>query len=471
MHDREVTPVDHMQDRAASAVPVRYAGAWPTAVLGSARLAPAATDPSEAGKGTAPGSPGLAERLAAAEPRARAAILIDAVMAGAPIALPGADLRGVDLRPGPAARRQGPFDPDLRPRVVVLDGADLAGVTLSGANLSGVSLRGAALDGALLVGADLTGADLTGATLRSANLTGARLTRADLSYGDLRGASLLTAYAADVIAVGADLRDALLQSANLRRAVLRAADLRWARLTGASLAGADLRDARFEGAILAMANCAEARLSESTDFGLAFLYRARLERSDLRRRNIGPGIGEAHTDLSLAADTYRGLAQVFAGSGRGADARWAHRRAARMATATHRPDRSRRFHAAPWPGSPPALALYHLRHAARWLGGLVADAATGYGTCARRLLVTAALSWLGFALFFTLSGGISHVSGRLATAFDALRFSAAALTPMEAYPLVAVTAAARWAAAVEGMAGLVLLGALGYVVASRLHHA
>jgi uncharacterized protein YjbI with pentapeptide repeats len=355
--------------------------------------------------------------------------------------------------------------------VVVLDGADLSGATLSGANLAGVSLRGVALDGALLVGADLTGADLTGATMRSANLTGARLARADLSYTDLRGASLLTAHLADAIAVGADLRDALLQSANLRRAILRAADLRWARLTGASLVGADVRDARFEGAILAMANCSDARLSASTDFGLAFLYQARLERTDLARRNVAQGVGEAHTDLSLAAETYRALARTFAVGGRGADARWAHRQAARMATATHRLDRARRFHAAPWPGTPATVTLFHGRHAARWLSGVLADAATGYGTCAVRLLTTLVICWLAFAAYFTTSGGIGRAGGRAATDLDALRFSAASLTPMDAYPLIAVTDAARWGAAAEGLIGLILLGALGFVVASRLRDA
>jgi uncharacterized protein YjbI with pentapeptide repeats len=262
-----------------------------------------------------------------------------------------------------------------------LDGANLAGAMLSGACLFGVSLRGARLDGALLVGCDLSGADLSGASMRSANLTGARLSDADLTFSDLRGASLLTADLVGASAMGADMRDALFQSAVLDHTVLRSADLRWARLTGASLQGADVRDARFEGSVLAMCDFRDVRLSPTTDFGMAFLYGARFADTDLTRGHVRGIIGEEITDYVLARDAYRDLARVFSGIGRNADARWARRRAARMDSASHRPDRAPRYHPVPRSRAGTERLLYQACHTSRWLAGPAREIATYVACC------------------------------------------------------------------------------------------
>jgi uncharacterized protein YjbI with pentapeptide repeats len=425
----------------------------------------------------------LPQRLAAASPGERGRILIAALAAGETVALAGIDLRGIDLRPGRPSRRQAQWGPDVHPSRVVLDGADLRGALLSDGSLAGVSLRRANLEGALLVGADLSGADLVGANLRGANLTGARLARADLSYADLRGASLLTAVLSDATLVGTDLREALLQSSVMVRAGLRAADLRWARLAGANLHGADVRGARFEGAILNLVNFTAARLSASTDLGLSFLYHARFERTALSRRHLVGGIGEAHTDLGIARDTYRALARTFEAAGNAADARWAHRQASRMATATHRPDRAWRYYPTADPWRPTARsgagavrfagarsAVFGLRHTAQWAAGGVFDLASGYGTCGARLLAALVATWLAFAAYFHVGGTIIRHDGAAAGWADALRYSIASLTPLDAYPLVATADGARTVATLEGIVGMFLMGALGYVAIARLRH-
>jgi hypothetical protein len=100
-----------------------------------------------------------AERLAAGDPDALAAVDTAAVRAGA------GELLG---RVSAAVRRGGR---DRR-------GADLVGADLRRTDLRRASLRGAYLIGADLRGADLTAVDLLGADLRAADLRGADLTGA-----------------------------------------------------------------------------------------------------------------------------------------------------------------------------------------------------------------------------------------------------------------------------------------------------
>jgi uncharacterized protein YjbI with pentapeptide repeats len=412
----------------------------------------------------------LALRIGAVSALERATLLVKAVLDGEPIRLAGADLRGLDLTPW----QQGAA-------TLVLDGADFSGATLSGANLAHASLRGACFDGALLVGADLRGADLCGASLRAAQLTGANLARADLTHADLRGASLLTANLSDVTASGAIFREALLQSAVLDRALLRMADLRWAHLVGTRLVGADLAGARFEGAVLLLANLAGAQVSRSTDFAYAFLYQARIERVELTRDHLAAGIGEDFTDLALARDTWRALKEHFQRRGRASDARWAHRHMHRCSTATHRCDRARRYHRQGRPAGHPDKGLicwicarleplcFHAVHGLRWLLGHLASQVTGYGTSFGRMGSSLLAVWWLFALGYGLAGAVIHSDGLAVGYAEWLRFSAAALTPMDAYPLAATSELARFAAALEGVVGVGLLGALGHMVALRLN--
>ena len=331
----------------------------------------------------------LVERLAEAQRDERADLLLDALAADSVPDLAGADLRELDLA-GAAKERATRLGGSPR---LTLDGADLSGAILSGARLAGASFRGARLDDALMVGTDLRGADLAGASLRSAHLSGADLTRADLSFCDLRGASLLTAELANAVATGADLRETLLHSANLTGAMLRGVDLRWARLNGARLVNVDLRGVRFGGARLTLADLSGARVSDSTDFSFAFLYWTRLDRVALTRDHLGGGIGESVSDHSLARDTYLALMRHFAGDRRRADARWAYSQASSMGTATHRPDRARKYYPRDWASTEDRNATDRRRrlsarlrdmrstteHCARWLAGHASRLTTDHG--------------------------------------------------------------------------------------------
>ncbi len=425
----------------------------------------------------------LVEILADTPRELRAERFLEALAARPGIACTGADLRELDLA-GAARERSKVHGGSPR---LVLDGVDLGGVILSGSRLSGASLRGAILDNALLVGADLRGADLAGASLRSAHLSGADLTRADLSFCDLRGASLLTAELTCAVATGADMREALLHSATLSGAMLRGADLRWARLNGSRLLNTDLRGARFGGARLTLADLSGARVSDSTDLAYAFLYWARLDRVALTREHIGGGIGESVSDHALARDTYFALMRHFTGERRRGDACWAYCQAISMNTATHRPDRAREYYPRDWAPSEEKTSSDRrvrfaagardvrstLRHGLRWLGGHVGRLTTDHGTSFGRIAATVGATWIAFALFFQASGGIFDIHQSQAPRplvwqwFDALYYSAAAITPIDAYPLAASSQLGHAAATLEGIVGMMLFGALGYVSASR----
>ena len=430
----------------------------------------------------------LAEVLAELPVSERAEAIAAAADAGAPLDLAGADLRGIDLsaRGLLHARRAAGLAP------LSLAGADLTGASLCGANLRGIGLREARLDRAVLVGADLAGADLAGASLRHAQLTGADLARADLSFADCRGASLLTANLGSAVATAIDLREALLHAAVLCRAALRDADLRWSRLEGASLAHADLRGARFGGAMLAGGNLAFATVDDATDFGFAFLGRTRLDGVALRRAHLGGGVGEetgGPRALGGPGAASQPLRRHFESIGRPAAARWAHVRACAAATASHRPDRARRYWMADFHGdcAPPArtaagaagaparlrrrvcTAVKTVRHTAIWAIGQLSGLTTAYGTSYGRLSATLLAVWFLFAGYYRAAGRILDLDHGVAAAgwLASLRLSAASLTPIDAYPLAATAPGAPWIATVEGAIGVILFGALGYVSASR----
>jgi uncharacterized protein YjbI with pentapeptide repeats len=145
---------------------------------------------------------------------------------GAPLVMPGADLRHLDLREQ------------------ILAGAQLQGADLRNSLLDSAVLVRAALDGARMSGTSLFSADASKATLSDARLVGAHALRSTwrralLAHADLTGALL----------DDADLREAELVGARLDRASLVGADLRQAVLLDATFLAADLSDARLEGAV------------------------------------------------------------------------------------------------------------------------------------------------------------------------------------------------------------------------------
>ncbi|MFJ5552274.1 pentapeptide repeat-containing protein [Streptomyces sp. NPDC093225] len=146
----------------------------------------------------------------------------------------GADLRGLELRPGVSYTQRFSGKP-YRPSEVNLSYADLDGADLRGAELSYVELEEAWLTRANLSGAWLYVLGLRGAVLDGANLANVVLTRSSLYGASLKKANLKGANLHST-AIGA----AYLDDADLSHAVLSDADLTDANLPGTNLQGSDV---------------------------------------------------------------------------------------------------------------------------------------------------------------------------------------------------------------------------------------
>ncbi len=192
---------------------------------------------------------------------------------------------------------------------------------LQDADLQDADLRGAKLQGANLWDADLQGADLLRAKLQGAFLWGANLQNADLW--------------------GANLQDAKLQGANLQGAKLGGADLQGANLRGADLQVADLRVADLQDADLGGANLQVAKLGyaklQGVDLSIVgsinhiYIGGAWLDKTRLRRKQLGGAIGEELDGAYEGArEGYLVLKQNFDDLGDYDAASWAYRKERRM---------------------------------------------------------------------------------------------------------------------------------------------
>lgn len=145
---------------------------------------------------------------------------------GAPLVMPGADLKRLDLREQ------------------ILVGAQLQGADLRGSFLDSALLVRAALDGARMAGASLYSTDASKATLAQAQLAGAQAPRSIWRRTTLTAANFAGALLDDCDFTGADLL-----SADLSRASVVRADFSKAMLLAASFRKADITMARFTDAV------------------------------------------------------------------------------------------------------------------------------------------------------------------------------------------------------------------------------
>jgi uncharacterized protein YjbI with pentapeptide repeats len=154
---------------------------------------------------------------------------------GAPLVLPGADLKRLDLREQVLVEAQ-------------LQGADLRGSALNSALLMRAALDGAQMNGASLYSSDMSKTTLVEARLagvqaprskwHSATLTGADFTGALLNDCDFTGADLLNAKLARASVVHSNFSNALMLGASFREADITDAVLIEAVIDPQTLAGA-----------------------------------------------------------------------------------------------------------------------------------------------------------------------------------------------------------------------------------------
>ncbi len=381
-----------------------------------------------------------------------------------------------------------------------LQGASLRGANLQGANLQGADLREANLQGALLWFANLqeagVSANLQGADLREANLQGALLWFADLRGATLLKANLKRALLLDANLQEADLWEANLQGADLREADLQGADLRRADLQGADLQGANLQGANLQGASLQGANSVQLDLldvAEGALRGVPF-FRARLDRTLMKREQLGAAIGdELYADYCAARDAYLALKQNFESLGDYEAASWAYVKERKMERASSAPWRARRFYGQEELGDVPKdpegraiekrLRCYHprvlwfyTRHTVKWAKDGLIELVCNYGEGPWQTLASIAVVFLGFAIFYSRGGLMNWVvdgpqGTTLLRTWDLGAGLLLSLCAMTTIDVPWLQPSEPWVAAVMGFEALLaigLTGLLGFVLGNRI---
>ncbi len=415
------------------------------------------------------------------------------------------DLSGIDLR---GAHLAGVVLRGSRLRGACLEAAVLADADLRLCDLSAANLRGANLTGAKLSRADLGFADLRGACLLTADLTEVVAVRADfrealLPMAVLRGAVLRAADFRWARLDGARLCNADLDGAQFSGASLVCADLCGAHLTPTTeFSYAFLQHACFSRTALTRAHlcagigeaCVDLAAARATYLQLSqvFAAAARFEDADWARYQAWRMATESHRPRNAviyygprarsgAVSSDRPAKQAFDADalglspGRGRKTRLTTHGGATGPTppqtvrppepvSTRRPGfRLRRAMRRRL-----TRAAFFAWHGSLWCLGRLAEWLTGYGTSLRRLVAALVLLWSMFGFLYLCSGAIPGPEGLPADALEALHYSAATLTSLRPHPLTLGSGLIRVAAILEGVLGLVLLGALGAVAAGRL---
>ena len=346
---------------------------------------------------------------------------------------------------------------------VKLQEANLWHANLQGANLSEAHLQGANLPSATLIESNLAHADLQRAFLSGANLQGARLWYANLqsanfAHADLQGAQLLDA----------DLRNADLSYTNLQGCDLLRANLRETNLQSADLRGLDLLDL--------------------TEGGLRStrLYRAKLDRTALRREQLGAQIGEEQAqEYHRARDTYGALRTNFESLGDYEAASWAYIQGRRMEKACSAPWRARRFCYQEEPGDIPEAQLpwhhprlwrFFLRHTMKWLSDWLVELICKYGESPWRTLATMVVVFAVFVVIYWATGAVVRVDESTGSIThmptrnlkDLAIFGLGAFVTMDPKGLQAREDWVQLLAGLEGLLGISLTGLLGFVLGNRI---
>lgn len=330
--------------------------------------------------------------------------------------------------------------------------------TPMGVNLEGAILKGARLAYADLQGACLVIADLEGANLYHANLQGAFLDRANLLHARFEGADLQRA----------ELMGANLQEASLVQANLQGASLMWANLQGARLEHANLQ---------------EIDLIDAHNLEGVHFFRARLERTNLTRDQLGDAIGEEmNKAYREAKEAYLALKNNFETIGRYDDASWAYVKERKMEKMMHHPRLVRSLtgavegisyrtsmRSAKWWG-------FYSRHTLKWLGDWLVELVCGYGESFVRVLGTLVAIYVVFTLGYGMTWSVMRVSVGpegitntfTSSPVDWAIFSLGALTTMDPAGLEPRNNLVQLAAGLEALLGVFLTGLLGFVVANRI---
>jgi len=366
------------------------------------------------------------------------------------LALSGKDLSGIDLgREAMAAEFEKARErtPDETPVWY----SDWRGGAI---NLQGANLQGAILNRARLQGACLWGANLEGAKLQSAFLKEALLGAAVLKDGHLEGATLEKAYLGDT--------------------ELQGADLSFVKLYGAHLRGANLRGTHLESSHLEKVDLFAAKSLEG-----AYFYNVFLDKTRMRRKQLGKEIGEeVEGKYDEAKEAYLALKTNFAEIGRYRDESWAYIKERQMGKMCSAPWRARRFYGKSqlsdsWGSKLPAWHLrvwwFYVRHIWKWFWDWVAEVTCKCGESIFRTLGTMSVALVGFAALYRLLGAVVDANGNPSSGWwHCLLYSGGAFTTFGVDTLKPANDWIRALSIFESGVGIALTGLLGFVLGNRI---
>ena len=296
---------------------------------------------------------------------------------------------------------------------------------------------------ALNSGRDLTGANLKKVSLEKAHLERASLSKADMSQADFSGARFFDCDLEGADMIGTDLSDCDLTHCNLKRVDLTKGALVNARLWSSDLSDANLTECDLSGADLWSANLSGVKLWHTLLNGAKSITKMSFSRSS--KLFNSSMINEAGA-LS-AEESYRDIKQYFLSNGMYNDASWASFKEKTMER----------------------LAL---KKKGDWnyFPSLVMNILCGYGEKPYRIIVSALLTILTFALlYFSLntverSGDYSY----MLKWYDYLYYSTITFTTVGYGDFVPkAQLAGRLLAAVEAFSGVFVTGLFIFTLARK----
>ena len=306
------------------------------------------------------------------------------------------------------------------------------------------------------------GVNLSRALLRYAIVRDATLDHADFSYAQL----------AKVV-----LERSVLESADFEGAELVDADFTNCHLRNANFEGADCEGINFEGADLRLANLTGVNLLTSKNLEGVRWSEAILERTRLRRDQLGAEIGDQATgDWEEARRAYLALKNNFKTIGQYEDASWAYTKERDMERVTHKPRFAKRYHAhevssLPIDGFRKRLTLFkfYFRHSIKYLVDTLYKYSCNFGESVGRIIFWTAVLIIGYAFLYGIFSSVGACGIPTYSAFDLLVYSLAATVSANVNGIETLNNWGKFLTASEGVLGIAAFGLVMFVLGNRIN--
>jgi hypothetical protein len=213
------------------------------------------------------------------------------------------------------------------------------------------------------------------------------------------------------------------------------------------------------------------------------LYRAKLDRTLLKREQLGTRIRDEEGEYLEARDAYLSLKQNFESLGDYDAASWAYIKERKMEKKCSSLKYAHRYYGRDELGDTrekklpvhhPKVWCFYIRHTAKWLGDWFVELLCNYGESIPRVIFWMVIAAFGFAAYYWRIGGVlltDATKGTFTTAtsfWHYLIYSFGAFTTTEFSTLQAADDHVRLITAIQAIVGIFLAGLLGFVAGNRI---